>query len=177
MPSFGIVSNGGKIVFLDNYGTIKDLITKKNIKKGTEINIYLNNTILNIQSKVGKFWATQFEYDNDNKKVTAKFDDGLEELQKTLLTPIGYQPNSEKKFSFEFLYNFIYERTPSKHNMLRFRELDEKTRNVLSQSYFEFFILNSKNIWDAWNKLCEACQCHIFKTREGQTICIYNEGN
>lgn len=180
MPSFGIVSNGGKIAFIDVDGTIKNLINNNTLRYGLPVNISLSNTTTRPEATtmdIGQLYASKWNYDNDSKKVTVNIVDGLEDWQNILINAIGYSPFNDIGLSFKWLYDHLWGLTPLTYNMLEFSELDGNTQNILLNSHFEFKILDSKNLWDGWTKLCQACQCHIFKSRNSRTVFKYNGGN
>lgn len=177
LPSFGIISNGGNLRFVDADGSVRFLAEQRQLKSGMAVNFYLNNTVSGASAPVGKFLTNQWDYDNNNKEVTVSLMDDLQEWQDLLITPVEYNPYFDKDLSFKWYYEYLYALTPSKYNLIAFSDLDEATQTVLSATMFEFFILNSKSIWGAWENLCEACQCHIYKRNDGKTTCRYNGGN
>jgi hypothetical protein len=177
MPSYGIISNGGSLRFIDADGSIRSLAEQRQLKSGMAVNFSLNNTSTNASAPVGEFLTVQWDYDKNNKQVFVAIRDELEEWQEILFTPIKYNPYFEKDLSFEWLYKYLYELTPSKYSMLEFEELDDVTKSIISNSKFEFFILEANNLWSAWTHLCQACLCHIYKTNNGRTVCRYNGGN
>lgn len=177
LPSWGIISNGGNLRFVDSDGTIKRLAEQRLLKSGMKVNFYLENTLSKAKANVGQFLTNQWNYNNDNKQVSVSLKDELEEWQDILLNPVGYNPNSETNLSFEWLYKYIYTLTPTKYDMLDFENLDNQTKSILTNSHFEFFIFTAKTLWNAWTQLCQACQCHIFKNNDGITVCRYNGGN
>lgn len=176
-PSFGIVSNSGSLTFIDAKGQIKQLLIAKVLKSGLETNLYLKNTISNISLPIGEFLTDKWDYDVNSKEVSVSLKDELSEWQDILVESVPYDPYAQKNLSCEWLYNYLYGLTPSKYGMLNYNSLDSETKEILSKTKFEFFILETKNLWNAWNQLCELCQCHIFKNNEGQTTCRYRGGN
>jgi hypothetical protein len=174
---WGVISNGGNLKFVDSDGEIKRLAVLRQIKSGMLVNLYLENTLAKSKSNIGQFLTEKWNYDNDNRQVSVTFKDELEEWQDIVVEKVVYNPFAEKNLSFEWLYNYLFELTPSKYDMLKFESLDEDTKIILSNRKFEFFILDAKNLWSAWTQFCVACQCHIYKDNNGKTVCKYNGGN
>lgn len=177
MPNWGVISNQGTIAFNDSYGEIRDYAEEKLLASKMPIQIYLHNTISKSTKKIGDYLTKKWNYENNSRKVNVTFSDNLIEWQDILIDEIKYNPQAEKNHTFEWLYKYLYDLTPAKYYMTPFDNLDESTKNILSNTGFEYLILESKNLWNAWSQLCQACQCHIWKNEEGNTICSYNGGN
>ena len=177
LPSWGIISNQGRISFNDSYGEIRDYSEEKLLTSKMPIRIYLNNTLSKRTKKVGDYLTKRWDYENNSRKVSVTFADNLTEWQDILIEEVKYDPSTEKNLTFEWFYKYLYELTPAKYSMLPFDSLDENTKTILSNTAFEHFILESKTLWNAWSQLCQACQCHIWKNEGGSTICYYNGGN
>ena len=177
LPSWGIISNGGNLRFVDSNGSVKRLAEQRLLKSGMTVIFHLTNTISGANSTVGEFLTSQWDYDDNSKQVSVSLQDELQEWQSILINQVHYNPFHEKDLSFGWLYGKIYELTPDKYSMLPFSELDIETQEVLSDTHFEFYILDANNLWGAWNQLCQACQCHIYKNNNGNTVCRYNGGN
>ena len=149
----------------------------RTVRSGMKTNIYLENTVSKAKISVGEFLTSKWDYDADNKQVSIALKDDLMEWQNILLSPATYDPYHEKNLSCEWLYQYIYNKTPAKYNMISWDNLDNSTKAILSNTNFEYFILNASNLWNAWTQLCEICQCHIYKNNSSQTVFKYNGGN
>lgn len=176
-PSFGVISNGGNITLIDYDNSLKEMMINHTLRSGMKVNIYLENTIYKAKISVGEFITNKWGYNPDNKEASVSLKDDLMEWQDILLSPATYDPYREKDFSCEWLYNYLYNKTPAKYNMTSWDNLDTDTKTILSNTNFEYFILTAKNLWNAWTQLCALCQCHIYKNNRSQTICKYNGGN
>lgn len=177
MPSWGIISNTGNLRFIDTDGSIKNLAEQRLLKSGLQAIIYLENTLTSARNQIGEFLTDKWQYDNENRTVSVSLKDELRDWQDIIISPIRYNPYREKNYRCKWLYNYLYELTPSKYNMLPFESLDETTQNILSGTEFEFLVLHSKNLWNGWAQLCQACQCYIHKNNLGQTVFKYTGGN
>jgi hypothetical protein len=174
-PSWGVISNSGKLSFIDSNGTIRSLAEQRALSSGNKVEIFLQNTVANIQQKTGDYITDRWSYDNDSYEVSVTLKDGLEEWQDILVNNVAYNPHETKDMDFSWVYKFIYQLTPSKYNMLPYDNLDDLTKSALLSKNVEFWVFTPSNLWSAWNMLCEATQCHIFKNSQGLTICRYSE--
>ena len=179
LPSWGIISNAGNATFVDKSGELLHLINSGILNDKTKVNFYLNNTLAPYgkPQNVGTFYASDWDYDNDSREVSVSLQDDLEEWQDILINGIAYDPYAQKNVTMQWVYDYLHSITPEKYNMLAFGELDTETQNVLQNAHIEYIIINAKNLWSAWNLLCQACQLHIYKDNDGITICRYNGGN
>ena len=177
MPSWGVISNGGKLKFVDTDGSIRALVEQRLLKSGMAVTITLSNTISGASASVGEFFTENWDYDNDSHNVSVSVKDELIKWQKILFTQIKYSPYAYKDWPAKEIYEYLNGITPKDFDMLAFNELDEITKTHLSNSKVEFFILDSENLWSAWNTFCEAFQTHIYKNNRGITACKYNGGN
>lgn len=177
MPYWGIISNSGKIKFIDVDGSIKVLAQEKLLKSGMRVSIKLTNTISSAFISVGEFFTEKWDYDNDTKNVTVSIKDELKKWQEILLTPIKYNPYSPKNLSARQIYEQLYTLTPTEFDMPTFDNLDDNTKNHLETCIVQFFILDFSNLWSAWNAFCEAFFVKIYKINNGNTICVFREGD
>ena len=177
MPSWGVISNGGKLKFVDTDGSIRALVESRKLKSGMAVTITLSNTISGASAPVGEFLTENWDYDNDRHNVSVSIKDELLKWQDILFTAINYNPYDKNDWSGKKIYEFLHSITPSDFDMLAFDELDEATKTHLSNIAVAFFILDSKNLWSAWNTFCEAFQTHIYKNNQNRTVCKYNGGN
>ncbi len=176
LPSFGIISNRGNISFNDTNGEIRDYSELQLLKQGLTVKIYLNNTLKNINNKIGEYITNIWDYDNYNRQVSVSIMDSLEEWQDINISALEYYPNISKSKTGEDIYRYLWELTPAKYKMLQFGDLDNNTKTFLQKIRIVYPIINSGSLWSGWQKFCEAFQCHIYN-ENGKTICKYNGGN
>lgn len=175
LPSYGIISNSGRLEFNDHDRKVLEYIKNNKLKKVTT-KLYLINTLVkDFKTNVGTYYSDKLEYDNDNRKISQTFIDDLEEWQDIQVQ--GFSCNPLKPYqvlqngSMQDLYNYLKGHTPSKYNMLSFDNLDGETKEILSNTFLEYPYLQSGSLWEQWNKLCQICQLYIYKNNKGQTVC------
>lgn len=174
LPSFGIISNKGNIEFNDSDGKVLHYAENLQLQKGQKCEIWLNNTLVeNASELIGSFETDQWDYDNDNRLVSVSLKDDLEEWQEINID--GFSLQTQKRL--DELYIILYEKTPSKYNMLAFSDLDETTQGILSNTYIQYPFLENGSLWQQWNKLCQVAQAHIYKNNDGYAVFFYNGGN
>ena len=140
------------------------------------VSIFLNNTLYKTNQQIGKFQTRSWSYDNDNRRVSVSLKDDLEEWQDITIGKIEYDVRKSGKVNLETFYDYIYSKTPTKYNMMPFSELSPLTQSVLKNTYVNYKMLYSGNLWRQWNKLCQVSQSHIYKTGVGKTTFVYNGG-
>lgn len=180
LPSWGIISNGGNLTFIDTDGSIKEMIKTRQLTSGMKSNIYLSNTLSpnSYIENVGEFYTKKWNYDSDNKRVSVQLQDDLEEWQDILFQNVEYNPlKDDTDISLFEIYGYLYDYTPRKYNMLEPSDLDEQTQTHLKNIIVKYFILTANNLWSAWSKFAQASHTHIYKNNGGTTICRYNGGN
>lgn len=176
MPSFGIISNTGSIAFNDINGEIKDYAEQQILKSGLNVIITLNNTLTRKSEVVGTLKTADWDYDNYNRAVNISLKDDLEEWQEINVAEFYFDLRWKKKQPLKYFYDYLYDKTPKKYNMLSFDELDEKTKDILENTIVSYPYLEKNTLWQQWQKLCEVAQLHIYK-QNNRVICIYKEGN
>lgn len=180
LPSYGIISNVGEIEFNDTDGKILEYANNLMLQKGLRCEIYLNNTLVEgAKELIGVFETDQWEYDSDNRLVRVTIKDDLEEWQDIYVEGISYDPTKPSAKNFATLYKDLFDVTYTTHNykIQGFEELEEKTRTIFNKTYMKYYMLESGSLWQQWQKLCEACQMHIYKDNTGKIVCRYNGGN
>lgn len=175
MPSWGIISNGGRLEFNDPYGDVKDLVERNLLTINQKVHIYLTNTLTNVVEQVGEFFTADWEYDTNNKTASVTLKDDLEEWQEIMIDGINYDPRNATPKSAYFIYEYLQEKTPDKYGMPNPWELDDDTQNMLWNTIILNPFLSSGSLWTCWSKLCELCQLYIYK--HITTKCVYNKGN
>lgn len=176
MPSWGVISNSGKLSFVDTDGSIRQLAQQRRLKSGMRVTLSLGNTLKNISSPVGVFYTEDWSYDNDNKKASVAIADMLQKWQDILFAKISYNPSSAQNLSGKDIYDFLRSKTPSEFNVLSFDDLDDTTKEYLLSCSVEHLLFDSENLWSAWNSFCQAFQSRIYINNSGYTVCKHTRG-
>jgi hypothetical protein len=164
LPSWGIISNVGEIQFNDLDGEIRDYAEQLLLSSGLKCEIKLNNTLVGGASEtIGIYETDQWDYDNDNRIVSVSLKDDLEKLQNYNISEIYYDGTQEKK-QLKWWYNQLYDKTKARGFLiLEFSQLDDKTKDILENTYIKSPYLKGTNFWSAWSKLCEASLSYMYK--------------
>ena len=177
LPSFGIISNTGNIEFNDSDGRVLQYAENLKLVKGLRCEIMLTNSLVEGASElVGVYETDEWNYDGDSRLVSVSIKDDLEEWQDINVPAIDYDARNNQSKPFSWLYEHLYSITVNNYNMLSFEQLDEPTKTVLQSIHIKYPLLKSASLWQQWNKLCQACQLHIYKDN-GIVKCRYNGGN
>lgn len=174
-PSYGIISNSGRLVFIDSNGEIRDYAEQGLLKKGLKVQVYLRDTLSGIETQVGDLYTNDWDYDTANREVSVELKDDLEELQEinhsglslvvaTISNKNEYNGNSGRE-----LYEALYEATPLSYKFKKYENLDANTQWVLSNALIHKYYLNSGSLWAQWNKLAELVGAQIYKEYDGKT--------
>ena len=180
LPSFGIISNKGNIEFNDYDGRVLRYAESLQLVAGQKCEIWLNNTLVEGASeRIALLETDQWDYDNDSMTVSVSIKDDLEEWQEINDTGISYDPSSISGKPFSWLYEYLWGATMAvgNYDLLQIDQLDAETQNVLKNNYMKYPLLESGSLWKQWTKLCQSCQLHIYKDRNGKIVCRYNGGN
>ncbi len=161
--SFGIISNGGSLQFSDFNGEIADFAVHNLLVEDLDIVINISNTLTKKTQQIAKFKTEKWTYDNDNRSVFVSLKDDLEEWQNIQLFPMRLK---DKMDAYQ-MYEYIKSRTPEKWV---FEELDDITKNVLTNKTIKYPHLEQSNLWSQWNKLCELCGLHIYKNSDAKVV-------
>lgn len=177
LPNWGIISNTCDIEFKDLNGEILDYIEQDLLVQGLTCNVYINNTLTKQSQKIGVYNSESWNYDSDNRIVSVNLKDDLEEWQNINVEGISYDPREQTAYPLALFYDYLYNLTPIKYNMLDLWNLDKATQDILTSTIIRYPLLNSGSLWQQWTKICQVAQAHIFKNNEGKTVFVYNGGN
>lgn len=177
LPSYGIISNTGNIDFIDFDGEVRDYAEQQILKSGLTVEISLNNTLYGNSEHIGTFYTNKWTYDNNNRVVSVSLKDDLEWWQEINVEKVEFDLETQRTKTMQDLYEYLWDLTPKKYNMLSFDELDDNTKQVLTETVIKYPYLESGSLWSQWQKLCEVCQLHIYKNNQGRTVCVYANGN
>ena len=162
-PSFGIISTGGSLSFKDNSSRFLNYANAGLLTEGIEIKIFLENTVKKTKKQVGLYYATDWDYDNDNRSVTVSFKDKLENLQDRNSNKIDMSPEQTPKNIFSRIYDMIYK--PSDIKIL----FDSNVKPIMQKTNSTTLYKNASNIWSDLNKISEICGFHIYNDFYGNT--------
>lgn len=168
MPSVGIISNRGRLRFADFDGTIDRLITTEGLNENYKCELFLTDTLSKVETSMGVFYATDWQYDGNSKEVSVTLADDLMEWQ---VIEYNAKDNSGETTAYEIYDIFVQYYVPPKWE---FMPLDAKTLQVLEEYKVSNVYWNKTNLWALFNKLCEACGLHIFKNRENKVVVSYD---
>lgn len=178
MPNWGIISNTCDIEFKDLNGEILDYIEQDLLVQGLKCEVFLNNTTTDSHQTIGVYYADSWNYNDENRVVSVALKDDLEEWQDINVEGMSYDPRDTTPKSLKDFYDYLHEKTPKKYSMKAFEEIDdEATKNLLSNTFIKYPMLNSGSLWQQWTKLCQVAQAHIYKNNNGKTVFVYNGGN
>lgn len=181
LPNYGIISNPASIEFNDPMGKIKDYADQLVLVSGLKVTISLTDTLENSSETIAEMQTKEWDYDNNNKIASVSLQDDLVEWQDIYIEGFSYDPRNPFSVlpngSMEDLYKWLWDRTPSKYNMLTFDELDENTKTILTSTTVQYPLLESAKLWEQWTKLCQVCALYIYKNRNGRTVCSYTYGS
>jgi hypothetical protein len=176
LPSYGIISNSGDIIFRDSDSMFSNYAAQGLLSPDLKVQIYLKNTISNITQQIYEYETRNWSYDNNNKIVSVTIYDDLQEWQDISVDKIDYDIRDTSITNLRVFYDHFYSKTPSKYNMMEFEELTDETKYILENTFVNYKLLYSGNLWQQWTKLCQAAQAHIYKTGNGKTTFVYNGG-
>ncbi len=179
LPSYGIISNTGSLEFNDLDGEIRDYAELGMLTSGLQVVIKINNTLYKTSEQIGVFQTETWDYDNYNRTVSVSLKDELEEWQNINVPALRYYQiikNNIYAKPLRDIYNYLLNYTPAKFNMLPASKLDRTTINILQNTYIKYPLLEAGTLWESWQKLCEVCQCYIYKNNKNQTVFRYNRG-
>lgn len=179
-PSYGIISNTGNLEFKDINGEIRDYAEQMLLTSELKAYIKLKNTLSNTVVDVAAYETREWNYDNDNRKVSVSLKDNLEEWQDIYVDGFDYDPRNPNRVidgTALGLYKWIYYKTPYKYRMASESDLDQKTRQLMRATLIPYPLLESGNLWQQWNKLCQLCGLYIYRKPNGTTTCSYTYGS
>lgn len=181
LPSYGIISNTGNLEFNDLDGEIKDYAEQMLLSSDLKVKIDLTDTLSGISEQVALMETENWDYDNDNRSVSVSLKDDLVEWQDIYIAGINYDPSNPfatiEKGNLLKIYDYLYEKTPSKYNMISSDDLDYQTKSIIQKITMEQPILKDGTLWEQWNKFCQVCGLYIYKNSKGKTICNYTYGS
>lgn len=188
MPSFGIISNYGNVEVYDKDGALLNYIKNKTLGNGNAVHIYLTNTLYTTnpdildeepqkEEQITNMHISNIDYDAMTKIVSLSLTDRLEQMQEVQVEGL---PFDKRLDGYKSPLNIIYDHLQSlskNWGFTEFKYLDDSTKKVLKDVIINYRYLENGSLWQQWEKLCVASQCHIYKNNSGKTIFKYNGGN
>ena len=157
--SYGLVSNSASIELFDIDGRLK-LHMEQGLISGTfPIKVYLVDTLTGISQRVLKYYATDFNYNNDDFSFSVSMSDKLDELQNYDIDYINIPKNTTLGGTLgKFLENTNYS---------VFNELyNDDISNVSSTKDYVY----SGTVWDNVNQLCISDCMKGYVNEEGYLV-------
>lgn len=159
-PSYGIISNRGKISFFDKSGDFERMV-KKYLPDKITIKTIVKNTLSTQNAIVSTSLMSDFDLD-DRNVFNVNIKDHLENWQEIEI--VGFDTKATAT-AFE-IFEYLKSKTPTTY---KFRPLDDMTTNWLNLS-LEFVKLENSNLWAAWNKLATLASLQIFEDNLGYVV-------
>ena len=163
-PTYGLISNTATLNFADLDEQTKDLITQKILHSGITVTVELVNDTANKREQICQMEIRNLSYDNNNRSVSLSLKDNLEDLQDINFEGISYTPTVSTPKTAKEIYDILYEATKklNKYQWQSYDELDEEVKDRLNSITIQYPTMESSNLWDGWNKLCQLCLLHIY---------------
>lgn len=171
LPSYGVISNGGKIDFIDFDGKVKEYADNNRLVAGLNAEIFLTDTITKANVKFANYITKAWDYDSISKEVGVTLTDGLEKWQDIQVN--GFRLSNE--MTGLGIYNYLKEKSLESISFpCEFEELDDTSYSILENYIIVYPFLEKANLWAQWNKLCSACGLYLYKNREGNVTLKYD---
>lgn len=180
-PSWGIISNKASLSFNDPFGVFKEKAEKRVLRRWAKCVIILNNTIAKIQKTVGTYIVEDWNYDTENKEVSASLTDGLERWQDVEYSgfpPIKSNDNGTQVRAWDIVnigftengiviaYPLIKISKDSGINVL----MSVAARNTLQNTLINFAQMEKSSLWRAFEKICQICGLYIRTNENGEAV-------
>lgn len=159
LPSWGIISNGGRLEFNDPFGDIKALAERNLLTNNQVATLYLTDTISGYKRRYPSWLTSEWSYDSDNKVVTLRLTDGLEKLQEINFNGLELEYNTINAMS---LLNKLQPPIQNAGFMLSNYYWDAKTIDVLNNTKIKYPYLLNGTLWSQLQKICEICGLYVY---------------
>jgi hypothetical protein len=166
-PSWGIISNAGNIEFKELDDEIQAYIQDEVITQGLSCKIFIKDTLSGVEEKVADFYTDTWDYNAEDKVISVSLKDDLEEWQDILCAEYPLQEAMTIYDIYEYLLTLTPEKFKSSNGSF---EVDEQTRNYLQSITCSYPYLESDNLWQQWQKFCEACGLYIYKNSHNEVV-------
>jgi hypothetical protein len=180
-PSFGVISNGGRISFKDTGGVFRKYVTDGNVSISDPVDIYLVNTVTRGKEKVGSYLISTISFDPDSMEMELQLTDGMEMLQDfdfEGINPYKYTQNDTNMGISTNLVDIVGEFMieAKRKTDIGFEYIGETFENMKKIS-IPTPIVEKSSLWMAFQKSSISSQTHIFKNKNGNVNIAYNGGN
>jgi hypothetical protein len=177
-PSFGIISNTGKLEFIDNHVdiSIREYAELQLLKENLRTDCYLQNTRTGKEEKQAEMFTSNWHYDAENKICSVDLKDNLQDWQNINITLDKIDVSKETKSDAWSLFLKLQSKTPNGEKFF----VDEETEQHLKSLQDNIVYFTGGNLWNVWNRFCFATQTHIFSDIYNSNSVVrikYNGGN
>lgn len=181
-PSWGLISNGGKISFLDPKRRILRLAVSGELNKEIKFDIYLRNNINGSGAQIGAFYAKSWDYDPNSLQVNVTLTDGLEKMQEIAFAEVRYDlslPITNITLASIAYDYFAQKAIDNGFNMLRTanNNFDQNTLDFFDKFSIPIAYADATNLWRAIDNYANAFQLHTYKNRRGEIVSVYRDGD
>lgn len=171
MPSWGIISCGGTVSFLDYNGKIRKFASQVSSKTRSRVIVNLNDTLNKTSCQLGEYFSESWDYDNNNNRCTIRITDGLTKLQDININipyNLHIEPNTKITTALN-IYEMLQEKTKENgFSVVSKDELSNSTQNHLRKISISYPYITDTSLWGAWDDFGKAFLVHIFKRRDGK---------
>lgn len=177
-PSYGLISNSANLTCIDFGGDMFELITQKILYSGSIVDIYLDNNVANTEEQICSMVVQRLQYNNANNQVSMQLKDNLENWQEINVEAEYYVPTVSSSKTAKYFYNYLYKKTLAlgNYNILAFNQLNSNVQDILDNTTIEYPILESSNLWEEWDKLCQLCFLHMYIDNTNTVVVEYLGG-
>jgi hypothetical protein len=174
LPSFGIISNSGKIGFVDYSGEVRRLAEQNKLSANLPVTISLNDTLNDTHLDCTNFVTRKWNYDPSSKEVSVDIGDRLILWQDIAINTIPYNATTPRSVTCEDIYKNLYNQTPTDYFLVPFESLDRSLRLHLQTINVSFYISQDTTLWGAWTTLAQASFANIYMNNKGQTQFVFD---
>lgn len=167
LPSWGIISNSGRLEMYDVDGSIGRLSREGKLARSP---IYLDIDFGYRTERLGNFIITSASQDRDNSHTKIEFKDVLDSWQRIQMNTYIYPYVPREVFATDII-DEIKERAGQS-----LYYYDDTTQRWLENLYIEFPIIDSGSLWSQMTKICEVSACYIFCDSNGVPNIRYGGG-
>ena len=181
MPTWGVISNGGSIKFLDRDNAIKNKASAITTSYKPKIYVSLYNTLTKANQQIGEYFVEDWDYNINSIEVSATLTDGLQEMQDVTIGSLAYDlsRNGNTADSATVAYNHLQKQAVDNgFNLIAIDSpnFDTATREHLNKISIPILYIEKSTLWRALNDFGIAFQLHFYKNPQGTIVCVYKEG-
>lgn len=169
-PSYGVISSGGHLSFKDTNNQFLWYANAKTLRGNEEVRIFLENTITKTKEKVGSYFVSSWDYDNDNHSVFVTLTDGIEEMQsQDFYASQSFMTNTNPTPLYNAYWNNLKASIQRRGWVFSGEEINKIegiARNIFSTTFYN----HKDNLWASQNKLCQLLGLHTFINKNGRVF-------